>query len=234
MKKVFAIAMALLLGIAVLAGCGMDGAPPGTEAPEPEPELSPVEEDGSPADSDGVQADSDTAEDENAGQVPGYGSASVYGMEWGIGVGKWDEEAGGATRIAVYQSKGPGTGFNTASFGDKELGIRYIGMKEATGKGSVYFESYESTAGPEYEFVDPASAKGVPSGALFLYDREAWGNLAGRIHYAPGTFGREPADKGQTGDMEQAEGGRRVTESELLGVFSLDGGGDNYLSLMRF
>ena len=154
--------------------------------------------------------------------------------EWGVGVANWDEETEVPTWIAVYGSNEPGTGYNRASYKNITLDIGYIGEKEATVEGFYYFHSYENTAGPEYKILYPAQAEGIAGRTFFLYNAEEWGDMAGNIKYTPKELASEPADTTQIAAMEKSEGGRNITQSELLAIFTLNDGGDNYLSLMRY
>ena len=154
--------------------------------------------------------------------------------DWGVGVANWIEETETPTRIAVYRSMGSGTDYNVASYRDRTLNIKYIGEKESADKDFHYFKSYENTAGPEYEIIYSEQAEGMSWRAFAVYNSEVWGDKVGSINHAPQGFEPESALRIQITAMEQAEGGRRITQSELLGIFTLKDSGDNYLSLMRY
>jgi len=218
MNRFFVLILALAVSVTITA-CG--GAPKQLE--QPVQSEAPAESVGTP----------DTAEQDDIpiSDIPQYNS---LGIDWGIGVANWYEGLKTPTRIAVYGNMGPSTSYNKATYRNRELDIGYIGEKEASVEGFYYFESYENTAGSDYEIIDPAQAEGIPGRTFFLYNSEDWGDMAGSINHAPEEYSSEPADNTQIAAMEKEEGGRSITQSELLGIFTMNNGGDNYVSMMRY
>jgi len=139
-------------------------------------------------------------------------------LQWGVGISN-AEMYSAPTRIVAFGGMDENRSYTRAVWGGQNLNIKYIGDKESDANEFLYFADYPNLAGPDYEILSPR-----PEGrSFFLYHPDNWGGAAGKIIFPTNPDASREYDGPEIATMEQAQGGRKIIRTDLLGEFTLEG-----------